>query len=332
MIRLAQPPFPKTFLNKKPLGKMLLVLAVISVMGLVLFYIFVGLPGPLTLSEAAEGRVTHEEPVVLLIANTETLVLSPVNGTPVYRKSDGSRFRRGEKIADVGREQLTAPAAGLYFASKDGLEGLVTPGALKSMDLQKLVAEITVVMPDMTKILSGTEENRNFIPMSGSRPIATVSVNGVAGKMVNNQEASWAFVWLPDTMGGSMAKDIAKGDPLQFKVGESYQKAYVERVSDTPKGVVVRFAYFLEDSRAQRMLQAIWVRKEPQYGIIVPVSAIVYQGEGAGIYVMESGVIVFKEGIRVIDHNDEWACIEGIEAETQVVENPRPGIKGRKIK
>ncbi|MCL1851466.1 MAG: hypothetical protein FWF88_00325 [Peptococcaceae bacterium] len=312
----------KTFIPEKlPLS----VPAILVLMVFALVCAFLLLQSRLTYVAATEGVITHDIPVVLLIANTETLVTSPVSGTPVYLKPDGSRFRRGEKIADIGKDSIAAPVAGLFIAGKDGLEGILTPTNLATADLQKLLNEVNAVIPETAKLAKTPYPAKDLNVVNRLQPITGVSAQGVAGKMVDNLEPSWAFIYLTGSN-----NTINKGDFLQFKVGDNLEKASVELRSNNPHGVVVRFHRFLEPTSAQRVLPAKWVQQDSRQGLVVPVSAVVYKGEDASIYVVESGIIIQKN-IRVIDQNKDFACIEGIHAETRVVKNPRPGINGKKV-
>ncbi|MCL1790006.1 MAG: hypothetical protein FWG40_01395 [Peptococcaceae bacterium] len=313
----------KSFMPEKlPLS----VPAILILLAFSLVCVFLLLQNRLIYVTATEGVVTHEIPVTLLIANTETLVISPAGGTPVYLKPDGSRFRRDEKIADIGKDILTAPVSGLFFAGKDDLEGILTPTTLTTMDLQKLMTEVNSVIPETTKLTKTPNPAKDLVAMNKFHPITGTSASGVAGKMVNNLESSWAFIYLTDA--GNIPE---QGDLLHFKVEEdTIEKAYVERLSYAPRGAVVRFHRFLESSGNQRVLSAQWIRQNPRQGIVVPVSAVFYKGSETSVYVVESGIILQKS-VRVIDQNKDFACIEGIYAETRVVKNPRAGINGKKV-
>jgi hypothetical protein len=263
---------------------------------------------------AQSGTITHERKVVAIFANQELPILAPLSGTVQYMGVDGQRFRRGETVATIqaggaapGAQQqvqaatqaIQAGMGGLFFRQSDGLESVVTSDNLISMDLNKLLAL------------------KSNVRSSG----AAVQTGEVIGVLVNNLLPTQAFLELPSIDG------LDVGKSLRLTVGTQTVNAKILRKSDKPKGVIVQFPNYVDGSAAKRLQDVTWIYLPPTSGVLVPKSALWTQGEELGIFLWSEGVVHFKR-VKVLDQDDNQACIEDLPSGIPVVTTPRDGLEG----
>ncbi|MDQ7096147.1 HlyD family efflux transporter periplasmic adaptor subunit [Desulfosporosinus sp. PR] len=262
---------------------------------------------------AQTGTITHERKVPATYANQELPVIAPFSGTIQFIGNDGQRFRRGETLATLqqngaapGSKQgsaantaITAGMGGLFFHQSDGLETIMTSDNLMSMDLEKLVAQTSVVKT------------------TGQ----TVQEGEVVGKIVNNLMPTMAFLQLQSI------DDLTGGKTLSLTVGNQTMNAKIMRKSEKPMGIVVQFPHYVDGSASNRHQEVIWNYSPQTSGVLVPKSALWTQGEELGIFVVNEGVVHFKK-VKVLDEDDQQACIDNLPNGIPVVTNPRDGLEG----
>lgn len=268
----------------------------------------------LTFEKACLGVIKHEQTVKAVFANTETLLFSPAEGTFNYLEEEGRRFRKGEIIAaltpsgasyglEMKTKEISAPVSGLFYVQTDGLEEVFSPENLLTMDLEKMLAET------------------NRIKVNSVNKKGPVSKNQVIGKIVNNLRPSWAFVYLPSLDG------LLKDDIIKFVVEDEEYYARVMRISQRPRGAVVRFSQYITGSTESRIKDIIWRYKSSARGVVVPVSALISKGEEKGVFVVEEGIVRFKN-VKLVDQNESYACVENLPEGVQVITNPQKEIEG----
>jgi len=262
---------------------------------------------------AHKGTVYHQENVKAVFANEEEYVYSPVGGTVDFPKEEGKRFGKGEVILTINTTsyasapssvEIRANSSGLFYATRDGFEDTITPENFLTMDLSEMLEGIKLV------------DDKAYGNISDK-----VSANEIIGKIVNNLSSSWAFVYLSDTDG------LWKGDTINLVINEKNYTADIEKISNQPCGVVVKFTQYVNEGVEKRIENIIWSYKSPTEGIIVPLSSLCIIGEESGVYVVEEGVVCFKT-VRIIDKNDEFMCVENIPEGIRVVVNPSENIEG----
>ena len=269
--------------------------------------------GAIKFAVAQTGTITHERKVGAIFANQELPILSPLSGKIQFVGVDGQRFRRGEPVANVktdgaapgtlqgqaANQSIQAGMGGLFFRQSDGLESVITSENLISMDLDKLLALTSNVRT------------------AG----ATVQAGEVVGIMVNNLLQTQAFIELPSIDG------LIVGKSLRLTVGTQTVNAKILRKSDKPKGVIVQFPHYMDGSTAKRHQDVTWIYLPPTSGVLVPKSALWTQGEELGIFLWGEGVVHFKK-VKVLDQDDDQACIENLPSGIPVVTTPRNGLEG----
>lgn len=261
------------------------------------------------LETAVLGYVKHEKEIQVIYANTETVLTAPIEGKIVLLPEDGRKFARGEVILTLipsgidhgqnkGDTPVTAPHPGLYYAGRDNLENIVTPENLMNMDLNSLLSQVE------------SAEKPAVVPAE------IVSKHSPVGKVVNNLYPSWMFVYLDsqDTM--------QKEDSFKFIINDNEYSGTVMKVSEQPRGAVIRLNQYVNGSTEDRIDHIIWVVKPPTKGVIVPSKSLCTLGEEIGVYEAMDGLIRFRP-VRVLDDNGQSACIEGLAAGKTVVTNPQ---------
>ncbi|MGC7870367.1 HlyD family efflux transporter periplasmic adaptor subunit [Desulfosporosinus sp. SYSU MS00001] len=268
--------------------------------------------GNITFTAAQPGIITHERKVSAVFANQEQPVKAPNSGTIQFVGKDGQRFRRGETLAAVqqngaapGSNQsslsgtvVTADMGGLFFHQSDGLETIITSENIMSMDLEKLVAQTSQV-----KV-----------------PGQTVQAGEIVGKIVNNLSPTLAFLQL------SSIDDIT-GKTIRLTAGNQTMDAQIMRKSEKPMGIIVQFPHYVDGSATERHQEITWIYAPQTSGVLIPASALWTQGEEQGVFISTEGVIHFKK-VKVLDKNDQQACVDNLPVGIPVVTNPRNGLEG----
>ncbi|WP_088228536.1 HlyD family efflux transporter periplasmic adaptor subunit [Desulfosporosinus sp. FKB] len=269
--------------------------------------------GNITFTAAQPGIITHERKVSAVFANQEQPVKAPSSGTIQFVGKDGQRFRRGETLAAVhqngaasGSNQsslsstvVTADMGGLFFHQSDGLETIITSENIMSMDLEKLVAQTSQV-----KV-----------------PGQTVQAGEIVGKIVNNLSPTLAFLQLPSI------DDITVGKTIRLTAGNQTMDAQIMRKSEKPMGIIVQFPHYVDGSATERHQEITWIYAPQTSGVLIPGSALWTQGEEQGVFISTEGVIHFKK-VKVLDKNDQQACVDSLPVGIPVVTNPRNGLEG----
>lgn len=267
--------------------------------------------GQIKFAAAETGTINHERLVTATFANQESSVIAPFSGKVQYI-GDGQRVRRGEQVASIQPEGaapgtkvnaqnqiITAAIGGLFFRQSDGLESVLTSQNLISMDLNKLLTQTPTLK-------TGGD---------------TVQTGEVLGKIVNNLIPTMAFLEISDT------DELTVGKPMRISIGNQTLSVKVLRKSDQPKGVIVQFPYYIDGSAAQRRQEVTWIYSPPTNGVLIPKSALWTQGEEQGVFLWSEGVVQFKK-VKILDEDENTACIENLPSGIPVVITPRDGLEG----
>lgn len=268
--------------------------------------------GSLEVETAQTGSIDHYVTVKAIFANEEYVIQSPASGKVELLGKEGQRFRLGETVAQIHPEgaapgsnthrqtvQVSMPKGGLFFQKVDGLESVLTPESLVNMDLARILEQ---------------QEN-------SETPKDIVQAGAPLGKVVNNLSPTVAFVE------AEPSKDLSVGKTIKFKLDDQIRTGKILRVSDNPKGIVVRFNQYLEGTVNNRIQNVQWITKPSETGIVIPKSALFTKGEELGVYVVQEGILQFRK-VNVIDENDSLVCVNNLPQGIPIVKNPRPGIEG----
>ena len=304
----------------------------------------------LIIEPLGQGEVKHEKTVTGIFANTEVVIASPVEGKINMICEQGRRLGRGEIVARLGpsgvnpvggktETPVTAPIAGLFYSNLDNLESIVTPENLMNMELAKILTQVEKNQQAKGAIEEQGEDSEQDQDQeaeselqveteAGSEEVnqeAIVKKNAPLGKMVNNLYPSWMFVQLENS------DKMKKGDTYKFIIDDEEYAGVVMKVSDSPRGAVIRFSEYVKGSVENRLKDLIWQYKPTTKGLVVPVESLRTYGEERGVYIVSRQIIRFKN-VRIIDANANLAHIEGIPEGTLVVLNPMDGIEGMAVK
>lgn len=289
------------------------ILLIILVGGVVWSYRSNLMASDIKFAVAQTGTIIHERKVPATFANQELPVTAPFSGKIQFIGDDGQRFRRGETLATLQQDgaapgtkqgsatNIAIPAAtgGLFFHQSDGLETIMTSENLMSMDLEKLVAQA-----------SNTKTTGQ-----------TVQSGEVVGKIVNNLTPTVAFLQLQSIDG------LTVGKTLRLITGNQTTNAKIMRKSEKPMGVIVQFPNYIDGSASNRHQEVTWSYSPQTSGVLIPKSALWTQGEELGVYISNEGVVHFKK-VKVLDEDDQQACIDDLPSGIPVVTNPRNGLEG----
>ncbi len=271
------------------------------------------IPGTIKFALAQTGTITHERKIAATFANQESPIAAPFSGSVQFIGKDGQRVKRGEGVAtlqpdgaapgtkpeNAQKQTLLAPMGGLFFHQTDGLETIITTENLTSMDLDRLLALTASV-----KIPGGSIQTGEFV-----------------GKIVNNLIPTQAFLELTSIEG------LIVGKSIRITTGEQTISAKILRKSEKPMGVIVLFPHYIDGSATIRRQEVTWVYKSPTSGVLVPRSALWTQGEELGVFLWSEGVVHFKKA-KVLDQDDNFACIENLTSGIPIVITPREGLEG----
>lgn len=270
--------------------------------GVVWCYRSTFIAGTIKFATAETGTITHERQVQATFANEESLVLSPLSGNVEYLGEDGQRVRRGDPVAvvhSVQNQTIAAGTSGLFLHKSDGLESIITSENLLTMDLTKLLAQ-------SASIKGGGE---------------SVHTGDMLGKIVNNLRPTVAFLEVPDV------NELVVGKTLRLKIDGQTLNTKILRKSEEPKGVVVQFPNYVDGTAQQRHQEITWVYNSPTSGVLIPKSALWTKGEELGVFLWSEGVVQFKK-VKVLDENEDKACIKDLPNGIPVVITPRNGLEG----
>jgi putative membrane fusion protein len=272
------------------------------------------LTASLVVEQAMQGSIEHNQTITALFANEEVPIQAPTAGKPEFIGKEGQRFRRGDiigvmKAEGVAPGQVTqradvkvyAPDGGLLYYMTDGLESILTPKNLLSMDLSKVLVQ-------------NPEANRAE---------GMIQSGGSIGKIVNNLRPTVAVIQIPTS-------EEKLGKNLKFIIKGQTYTAKVVRLLDNPQGVVVQFNQYIEGTVNQRVQEIAWNLRPAVNGVIVPKSALWNKGEEQGVYVVVDGIIQFRQ-VKVLDEDDQKVCVEGLPHGITVIVNPHFGLDGLTI-
>lgn len=270
------------------------------------------LTGTLEVELAKQGSIEHTQPISAVFANEEVPIKASAAGIPEFLGKEGQRFRRGDQVAVMKPEGVTldqknpntgvpvvAPIGGILSFGADGLESILTPDNLLTMDLSKVLEQ------------SSTSKDGAGIVQKG----------GIIGKITNNLRPTVAVIKIAPT------EEYKLGKTLKFTIhGQGYSTKVV-RLLDNPQGMVVQFNQYVDGTAKQRMQEISWTSSPAVDGVILPKSTLWNKGEEQGVYVAQGGVIQFRK-VKVLDQNEQEVCVEGVPHGIPVIINPRSGLEG----
>ncbi|HBV85928.1 MAG TPA: hypothetical protein DEF42_04520 [Desulfosporosinus sp.] len=288
------------------------ILFIVLVSGIVWSYRSTYIAGTIKFVTAQTGTINHEHSVAATFANQELPVIAPLSGKVQYIAEDGQRIRRGEPAAVVlpegaapgtkeslQNQTITAAMGGLFFRQSDGLETILTSENLIMMDLNKLLTQTSQV-----RVVG-----------------ATAQAGEIIGKIVNNLVPTVAFLEMSSLDG------LSNGKSIRLTIANQTVSAKILRKSDQPKGVIVQFPHYIDGTTAQRRQEVTWIYRPPTNGILIPKTALWTQGEELGVFLWSEGVVEFRK-VKVLDEDDDMACIENLPSGIPVVITPREGLEG----
>jgi len=251
---------------------------------------------------AAEHRTVEDGFTALaMVVRDEVLVTAPADGRVYILVSDGSRVRAQSVVASVmtasGERLVQAPTAGNVHFFWDGWEQQLDIDLL----LHRSVRHWREVQPSPGRTVDGQL-------VRAGEPVARI-VNGHRIRL---------YLDLPDGV------TFAPNQRVELRMPAVTDQAVGARVvavgGAQPVAALLELDRYLPVLDAARWVDVELVRARHQ-GVVVPVGAIVWDGERPGVYLRRETRLVFRP-VRVVAQVKEWAVVEGISPGDAVVTNP----------
>lgn len=236
-----------------------------------------------------------------VVVRKERVLTVPNSKSVKYLVEENSRVHVGELLlkipsAEVQRTssnsdfKLYAPSAGTVFRKFDGLESVLTPQALQSLNLKSMY----------DKVCSGT--------MKGGTQEGEPAI-----RIVDN--LSPVFLCFPHA-----GLSLKEGAGLQFRVSGSPELFWGTVVDIAGSMVVIKAAPVPKKLMLDR-LSTIEVITRRQEGMVVPASSLVKKKGTPGVFAVTAGKMVWTK-VTVKGIFDENAVVTGVEVGQEVVANP----------
>ena len=251
---------------------------------------------------AAEHRTVEDSFTALaMVVRDEVLVTAPADGRVYILVSDGNRVRAQSVVASVmtasGERLVQAPTAGNVYFFWDGWEQQVDLDLL----LHRAVRQWREVQPSPGRTVDGQ------LVRTGE-PVARI----VGGHRIR------LYLDLPDGV------SLAPNQRVELRIAAVTDQKVGARVvalgGGNPAAALLELDRYLPVLDAARWVDVELVRARHQ-GVVVPVEAIVWDGERPGVYLRGETRVVFRP-VRVVAQVKEWAVVDGISPGDAVVTNP----------
>jgi putative membrane fusion protein len=249
-----------------------------------------------------------------VIVREETVIAAPVTGTVRWVAEPGERLSVGSRAAVITAENgmqrnIYVPASGVMVPELDGLEGLLHPKALESIDLK----EIRRMRQKILATAEGEEVRQGTILL----------------KVVNNY--IWYFVSDIPVDELELLAD-RKTVPLRFDfapdVEVSATWSELERDERLAR-VVFEIREEVAGCFTRRLAEAEVVARRTR-GLILPETALLERGEDTGVYILDKAVVRFRP-VEVLDYDGDTVVVSGVPHGFTVITNPRLVKEGQRL-
>lgn len=259
-----------------------------------------------------ESSLAETVPCKALLIKDERPVPSPLTGKLEMLARDGERLRAGTPLAKVTgaveSRTIYSPEAGILCTGVDGLEGILTPGNIASLDMEAIPRRATGHGP----VTAQVEKGKPFCKLIDNlNPLIMYVRLGDKGRTLEKSSGDKiTLLWQGNRMTGRV-KDIAAGSRGQE--------------------LVLSFAGYPEELLHLREINGEILLEELK-GYAVPGRALVFRGTRAGIYIVEeqftSWVPVDIEGYS---RGLAYVSGDGLFPGTSYVSNPGKVRQGDRV-
>ena len=226
--------------------------------------------------------VPQPENVEFMVKEAERVhtgeLLFKINSSAIDRTGKGTDYK------------LYAPCAGTVSMKVDGLETVLTPGNIFSLNLQSVYDEVT----------KGTMEGQ------GEKGKSAV-------KIVDN--LSPVYLCFPDPK-----LELKKDSQVRFRVPGS-QELFSGKIMNEPRDIVVARIASVPKELVVKRVCSIQVITRRESGLIVPTTSLVEKDGETGLYAV-SGKNVHWTVVSVKGVFKEKAVVNGIDPGQEIVANP----------
>ena len=212
------------------------------------------------------AQVQEQAQAKCIVARDETVFTSGGAGSVSYYIDEGSKTRRGTKIADVygtSRVSITAPSTGTVSYYLDGLEEELSPSAFSQLDVDK-IASMSKTEPKSEKHSEVTKDEPIFKLIKSDTWYVLIIIG-------EDQKDVY-------TQGQSITVRFEDGADLPAKI-DSVLEGSKNRIA------VASISRYYEKFAQLRSVDCTIVTSVTD-GLLIPTTAITTNGENVGVYVL----------------------------------------------
>ena len=236
-----------------------------------------------------------------VVVRKESVLTLPESGSIKYLVDEGSRVQSGAMLVKIESAEINrtskdvnykqyAPLAGTVFLKADGLESVLTPDSLETLNLNSVYA----------KVSKGTMEGQKETGQSAIRIVDNLSP---------------AYLCFP-----SSDLSFMKGDSLLFRIPGS-EDVFSGSLARSANKIMAARIVPVPNELMQSRLCTIEVIKRRAGGLVVPSSSLVKKNKASGVYGVFGSEMRWLE-VEVKGVFGENAVVTGVKTGQEVVANP----------
>ncbi|MFP4661144.1 MAG: HlyD family efflux transporter periplasmic adaptor subunit [Halanaerobiales bacterium] len=245
----------------------------------------------------------------LIVRDEKTYNSTQAGDIQIYQ-TEGQRVAYGQPIVNINGVTIYNHQPGLVSYATDGLEDDLKPETISGITIDKF-----------------TEYRRNYKQLINNEYI---KAGQAAFRIIDNN----SFYLVVKTTAEEVGR--YKNNELIFVKPESpgnriYEANIIRKVTNDKEGLIfIKLDTFLKEWLNLRRAEFIFI-KNIYRGISIPRKAIFTSTEGEGVLIVRSdGEYEFVE-LTIINGNEEFAIVKGIELGQKVITNPEDIDYGRGV-
>lgn len=229
----------------------------------------------ISISTLDEDTVAETVPVQALLIKTEYLLRASIGGEVDFLVRDGERVSSGAAVAEIHALSLDnntgtvkagvfAPVAGTFCSHLDGLEEVLTPSAINSLDL-------TQIVPPKTELTANIKDDN-------------ITEKGQAiGKLIDNLQRLLIYLSTEEHL---PAKLLDSGSTVKLNYQDSrFDAQVVQAVKSRPLQIVLSAANYPDSLIHRRNVELTLVLEELN-GLLVAADSLVYKNNQPGLFIV----------------------------------------------
>lgn len=262
---------------------------------------------------AAHGEVVDGFWADVLILRDEKVIRSPFNAKVNLLADEGERISSGQKVAEVTankqRYNFYNHQAGIISFAVDGLEEKINIENMNQINLN----QFDEIKGNYQHLLTGDK----------------IKKNEALFRIINNFQL-YLLVEVPKNQ-----VDRFRINELIFLKDKNFEQLFEARIFDIRHSLNKSFFYIKVEQFIPRWLNIRWadlnIIKNIYRGIKIPRKAVFTQPSGKGILKV-SGYNKYEfQEISIIDGNEEFVIVRGLEIGEEIITNPEDFNYGREV-